>query len=96
MIDPERVACCNTDARTFRYRETRFFLGVIPYVSENKPPLTRTATQERLENRKKVTEGKIISFDQHGRVGIVRAEDGTEAAFWHYELNEIRAPLSAV
>jgi hypothetical protein len=53
-------------------------------------PFNTTITKDMIKNRPQVSDGKVVSWTDHGRIAVVRQTDGKEAAFWCHELNEAR------
>ena len=51
------------------------------------PTISRTVSGENIKNRKTVKSGKISSWDQHGRVALVKNHENVEAAFHYYKIS---------
>ncbi len=67
--------------------QTKKILGLMPTTADEPPQVSNTVRQEHISNRLHVYEGELISFDQYGRVAIVRDPHGVEAAFFGSELS---------
>lgn len=55
------------------------------WMRSGEPPVSRTSTPAHLARRKKWPQGqagKQVGWDQHGKVQILKLDDGTEISVW--------------
>lgn len=85
MIEPGKIAC-HAYGETVNVKLSRkSFLFIL--TRDNAPSLSNTVKPEHVLNRSLVSQGKIVSWGEHGFVAVVEAVTGIQAAFHFYELN---------
>lgn len=85
MIEPSKIA-------SFAYGETvravqnrKSFLLI--FTRDDAPTPSDIVTYDHIKNRSLVSQGKIVTWGEHGHIAVVENHSGFQAAFHCYELN---------
>lgn len=85
MIEPGKIAC-HAYGKTVHSKQSKKSLLWVLSV-DDAPTVSNIVTREHIKNRPLVSQGKIVSWGEHGRVAVLENSSGIQAAFKFYELN---------
>lgn len=85
-MNTDTVAMKPNKVEVFSLRKTNFLFFTFDNPPPVKPPYSRVITSEMVKNRTGVKCGAVVNWTDHGRIAVVRSNEGVEGAFWHDEL----------